>query len=97
MTSSSWECQNTKCICEPGSSMCGGSTIDISTVVNAASGIIGVKCENSTSCILNMEFIYSFFPKGIELNQCVYGECVDQYATPINTKQPAVRYLLCIL
>ena len=90
MTSSSWRCENTKCICEPGTFMCGGTTIDISSVVNSASGKIVVKCENTTSCTLDMEFISSLFPKGLSLNNCVYGECVDQFATPVNTAQSLV-------
>ena len=93
MTSSEWSCSDTKCICEPGTLMCGGSTIDISGVVNAAFGKINVKCVNSTSCALNMEFISSFFPKGIALTSCKYGECVDQYATPISKSPPAVCLL----
>ena len=63
--------------------MCGGSPVDISGVVNTASGLMSVVCADPQNCTLNLDFIKSLFPKGITLAGCNHGECVDEFATPI--------------
>ncbi|KAJ3370057.1 hypothetical protein HDU91_006612 [Kappamyces sp. JEL0680] len=81
-TQTTWKCSDIKCICQPGTLMCGGSPVDISGVVNSANGLMGVTCSDPQTCNLDLDFIKGIFPNGINLMNCDHGECVDEFATP---------------
>lgn len=87
LTSATWACQSIQCVCQPGTQMCGGSPVDISSAVNKASGPMSIVCSDPANCKLKLDFIKTFFPIGISLTNCNNGECADKYLAPIVSRQ----------
>jgi hypothetical protein len=80
-------CTEVKCSCNVGTKMCGGGVIDLTAPVNAATGLGNIKCDLIApfKCTLFFEFISTFFPDGLELPDCIFGECVDKLDSPLAT------------
>ncbi|EFP77205.2 uncharacterized protein PGTG_03161 [Puccinia graminis f. sp. tritici CRL 75-36-700-3] len=84
----SMTCQSLKCKCSPGSFLCGGGAIDLSTTINTISGDVGMDCplgDNSTTsgpaapCHIKMGLLKNIFgPQGFSLTDCQFGECVQK-------------------
>jgi hypothetical protein len=81
--SSTWECDTTQCICNPGSYLCGGGAlVDLTSSVNDAKGGYKLSRYNQSNSNLNAEFLSNIFANGIDLVNCTYGECVRADASP---------------
>jgi hypothetical protein len=80
-----WACSDISCKCNSGTKFCGGSSIDLTKAVNAASGSGVVKCgvNNGSDCNVNFGFMSTLFPDGMNLVQCSFGECADQFDKPV--------------
>ncbi|KAI8912448.1 hypothetical protein EDD86DRAFT_223811 [Gorgonomyces haynaldii] len=82
-TQTSWNCKSLKCQCVPGSAICGGGLIDLTSSVNSANGGALLQCQsNSTDCLLNFDFLSGLLPDGLGLSNCRFGECADQLDAP---------------
>ena len=80
-----YTCETISCKCLPGTSFCGGGGfIDLTSAVNTADGKTDLSCPltNSTSCVLNFDFLSSVIPDGLGLNSCRFGECADKVDSP---------------
>ncbi|KAN0064033.1 hypothetical protein ACQY0O_003639 [Thecaphora frezii] len=84
-------CQNLHCYCIPGTTMCGGGTLDLTPVINGLSGNLSMPCDyvdpaavssgaNATGdCAFRGDLLTSLFgDEGLPLKQCRYGSCVTQ-------------------
>ncbi|KAK5665662.1 hypothetical protein QVD99_007310 [Batrachochytrium dendrobatidis] len=78
-----WACSTVQCQCNAKTSFCGGGTIDLTNSINKASGSFDLICNNTLSaCTLDFEFLSGMFPQGLALQDCQFGECVDETASP---------------
>lgn len=79
-----WQCTSIECKCIPGTKFCGGGLIDLTGPINSAAGSTSIACpnRNNASCIIKFNFLSSFFPDGLELNQCQFGECSNPLNEP---------------
>ncbi|KAJ3315120.1 hypothetical protein HDV04_004261 [Boothiomyces sp. JEL0838] len=81
-TKTLWSCSNLQCKCNKGSKMCGGSMIDLTGQINGAKGDMSFNCDGTNNCVLSFGFLSALFPSGVALNQCVFGECANEFAKP---------------
>lgn len=65
--------------CAPNSPQCntllGGQLKDL---VGNANGYNVLTCPTPTTCALKAQALLNFFPKGVALKDCVYGECIPE-------------------
>lgn len=76
-----FSCTKTTCQCNTGTKMCGApGGLDLSQGVNVADGAVTISCGtvNNATCNIFLTFLMSFFPDGLNLNKCVFGECANE-------------------
>ncbi|KAH6600051.1 hypothetical protein BASA50_002640 [Batrachochytrium salamandrivorans] len=79
-----WACSSVSCRCNTGSKYCGGGgVIDLTDSINKANGGLGILCNQTTAtCSLGFDFLKGVFPQGLGMQNCRFGECVDETASP---------------
>ncbi len=83
--SSLWKCQNLACTCITGTTFCSGQA-SIAGTINILSGELDIDCDPPAAgaaagtCLFSQSILNALFPpSGLELQDCSYGECVQQY------------------
>ncbi|KAL2918422.1 hypothetical protein HK105_201822 [Polyrhizophydium stewartii] len=81
-----WSCKDVSCKCNAGTKFCGGGGIlDLTNSINTAKGMLNIVCDESTpTCNVAFEFLSGILPQGIALDECKFGECVDETASPLS-------------
>ena len=94
-TDTTWQCKALACSCNAGTDFCGGKSLDLTAVINAATGKALLTCPttNSTSCNLKFDFLAGLIPSGLALNDCAFGECAYPSSRPGFTFAKSVELL----
>ncbi|KAG6333232.1 hypothetical protein ID866_5855 [Astraeus odoratus] len=82
-----WVCSDLQCDCFDNTTFCGGSTtLNLAGTIDALGGSLTVACDNSSTCYFQQDILNTIFgSNGLELQGCVYGECVSQAVIDTST------------
>ncbi|KAL4065187.1 ABC-2 type transporter-domain-containing protein [Scleroderma yunnanense] len=75
-----WTCSSLQCACVPNAAFCGGSSsLNLAGTINSLGGDLTVVCDSGNTCHFQQQVLNSLFGQdGLELQGCVFGECVSQ-------------------
>ncbi|PWY97361.1 hypothetical protein BCV70DRAFT_67764 [Testicularia cyperi] len=85
--SSTWTCTSLQCYCIPGTAMCGGGHLDLTSVINNLNGTLSMPCDYvdptnasaTASCAFKGELLNNFLgAAGLPLENCEFGSCITQ-------------------
>jgi ATP-binding cassette, subfamily G (WHITE), member 2 len=81
-----WSCSSLQCTCRPGTSFCGGGSLNLTSTINGLNGQLTLSCDplaanGTASCSFQQSVLQSVFgSSGLALTGCTFGECVRQAA-----------------
>ena len=82
-----WTCNTLKCYCIPGTTLCGGGSLDLTSIINNMNGTLSMPCDyvepssaNATGeCAFRGKLLEKFLgAKGLPLKNCRSGSCISQ-------------------
>lgn len=81
-----WSCSGLQCTCRPGTTFCGGGSLNLTSTINGLNNDLTISCNplaanGTASCSFQQSVLQAVFgSSGLSLSGCTFGECVRQGA-----------------